>query len=109
MAYRVQVSNPANRDLDEALSYLVHELNAPSAARSLLDAYEDKLRLLADNPLLFGVDFDVSEAVGRQVRRCQAKHYGIYYLVDEEKNLVTVLAFIHHLRDTPKILRIRQR
>lgn len=108
MAYNVQVSNPASKDLDEAISYLTRELCAPGAAKSLLDAYEDKLRLISDNPLLFGVDIDVSEAVGKQVRKCQVKHYGIYYFVDEKESLIQVVAFVHDLRDTPTIIRVRQ-
>ncbi|WP_130812622.1 type II toxin-antitoxin system RelE/ParE family toxin [Olsenella sp. Marseille-P4559] len=97
-----------NRDLDEAVSYLVRELSAPSAARSLLDAYEDKLQLIADNPLLFDFDLEVSEAVGKKIRKCQVKHYGTYYLVDEKANLAQVVAFIHGLRDSLTIRRGRQ-
>ena len=67
MAYEVLVSDPADRELDEAISYLAVTLAAPSAAKALLDGYESALQLLSDNPLLFGVDLFVSESVGRQV------------------------------------------
>lgn len=70
MAYRVMVSGPANADLDAAVGYIAVTLEAPSAAATLLDEFEEKLQLLADNPRLFGVDLYVSEAVNRQVRRC---------------------------------------
>ena len=89
MAYRVVVSDPANADLD--------------AAVGLLDEYEEKLRLIADNPRLFGVDLFVSEAVSRQIRRCPVKRYGIYYTIDEEQKTIYVVAFSHGLRDTPTI------
>ena len=67
MAYRVVVSDPANADLDAAVGYIAVTLEAPGAAAALLDEYEEKLRLIADNPRLFGVDLFVSEAVSRQM------------------------------------------
>ena len=63
MAYSVVIAGPAERDLDQALNYIANVLAAPSAAASLLDEFERLLVFLADNPSLFGVDFDVSEAV----------------------------------------------
>ena len=107
MAYRVMVSGPANADLDAAVGYIAVTLEAPSAAATLLDEFEEKLQLLADNPRLFGVDLYVSEAVNRQVRRCPVKRYGIYYTIDEEKKTVHVVAFTHGLRDTPDVIQSR--
>ena len=107
MAYRVIVSDPANADLDAAVGYIAVTLEAPGAAAALLDEYEEKLRLIADNPNLFGVDLFVSEAVCRQIRRCAVKRYGIYYTIDDEEKAVYVVAFSHGLRDTPAIIRER--
>ena len=107
MAYRVLVSDPANEDLDAAVGYIAVTLEAPGAAASLLDEYEEKLRLIADNPRLFGVDLYVSEAVSRQVRRCPVKRYGIYYTIDDEDKAIYVVAFTHGLRDTPGVIRKR--
>ena len=107
MAYRVVVSDPANADLDAAVGYIAVTLEAPGAAAALLDEYEEKLRLIADNPRLFGVDLFVSEAVSRQIRMCPVKRYGIYYTIDEEQKTIYVVAFSHGLRDTPTIIRKR--
>lgn len=95
MAYRVKIAAPAERDLEHAVAYIAEVLAAPSAAVSPLDEYERVLDLLAGNPSLFGVDFDVSEAVGVQVRRCMAKGYEVFYLVDDERQVVPVVAFLH--------------
>ena len=104
MAYSVVIADPAERDLDQALNYIANVLAAPSAAASLLDEFERLLVLLADNPSLFGVDFDVSEAVAVQVRHCMAKGYEIYYQVDEANHRVLVLAFLHGSRDAVRII-----
>lgn len=79
-------------------------LAAPSAASALLDEFERPLVLLADNPSLFGVDFDVSEAVAVQVSHCMAKGYEIYCQVDEANHRVLVLAFLHGSRDAVRII-----
>ena len=104
MADRVQVAGPAERDLDRAVDYLVNVLGAPGAAMSLLDRYEEVLGLLADNPRLFGVDLDVSESAGMQVRRCMARGYELFYLVDDEREVVSVIAFMHGSRDAAPIV-----
>ena len=89
MAYRVVIAEPAERSIDEAARYIADVLSSPAAASSLLDVLEEQLRLLADMPLAFGVNDFVSDAVGKEMRRCPVKGYGIYYLVnDEEKNRV---------------------
>lgn len=104
MAYRVIVSDPANADLDAAVGYIAVTLEAPSAATELLDEHEEKLRLVADNPRLFGVHLHVSEAVNRQVRRCPVKRYGLHYTIDDESKAIYVVAFTHGLRDTPSVM-----
>jgi plasmid stabilization system protein ParE len=104
MVYNVVIAEPAERDLDKALSYIADVLAAPSAASSLLDEFERMLVLIADNPSLFGVDFDVSEAVAARVRHCMAKGCEIYYQVDNANHRVLVLAFLHGSRDAARIL-----
>lgn len=81
MAYRVLVSEPTHADVDSAIGHIALTLGVPSAAASLLDEYEHALGLLADNPLLFGVDLRVGEAPDMQIRRCPVKRYGIHYPV----------------------------
>lgn len=55
-------------------------------------------------PLAFGVNDFVSDAVGKEVRRCPVKGYGIYYLVNDEEEVVYVVAFAHIGRDVPRML-----
>lgn len=47
-------------------------LAAPGAAYAPLDEFERLLDLLADNPSLFGVDFEVGKAVSARVRNRMA-------------------------------------
>ncbi len=107
MGYRVIVSDPASKDLEATISYIAITLQAPSAATSLLDTYEEKLTLLADNPRLFGVDLLLSEAINAQIRRCAVKRYGIYYTINDAEKVVTIVAFVHGLRDMPHLMNER--
>lgn len=61
--------------------------------------------LISDNPRPFGVDFDVSEAVSKQVRKCLVKRYSIFYTTDDDKRTVSIVAFVHELRDTQRYFR----
>ena len=47
MGYSVVITEPAERDLDCAIDYIVNALAAPKAASSLLDEFEHTLRLIA--------------------------------------------------------------
>ena len=107
MAYEVIISDPAFADLDNAVGYIAATLGAPRAAASLVDDFESTIRLLAEDPLLFGVDFFVSEAIEMQVRRCPVKRYGAYYIVDETARKVFVVAFVHTLRSVSEIISVR--
>ena len=104
MVYSVVISEPAERDLDQALHYISNVLAAPEAASVLLGELEQVLVLVASNPSLFGVDFDVSEAVGEQVRHCMVRGYEVYYQTDETNQRVHVLAFLHGSRDATRIV-----
>lgn len=104
MAYSVVIAEPAERELDQALYYsIANVLSAPGAASALHDEFERVLDLIVDNPSLFGVDFDVSEAVAVLVRHCMARGYEAYYQVDEANHRVLVLAFLHGSRDAARI------
>lgn len=104
MAFRVQIASPAEHDLDRALGYISEVLAAPRAAASLLNEYEHVISLLANNPSLFGVDFEVSEAVGMQIRHCMVKGYEVYYHVDDAHKIVFVVAFLHGSRDAAPLI-----
>lgn len=105
MAYRVLISDNANEELDSAVKYIAMTLGAPGTASSLLNEFEEKLTLISDNPRLFGVGFDVSEAVSEQVRKCLVKRYSIFYTIDDDKRTVSIVAFVHELRDTQRYFR----
>jgi plasmid stabilization system protein ParE len=102
MAYRVLISDDANEELDTSVQYITITLGAPGAAASILDEFEEKLSLISENPRLFGVDFDVSEAVSKQVRKCLVKGYSIFYTIDDGQRTVNIVAFVHELRDTQR-------
>lgn len=104
MAYSVIIADPAAEGLSAAVDYIASELGAPSAAGALLDSFEEKLLLLRDNPKLFGVDFAVSEAVGRQIRRFGVSGYLAFYTVDDAEGHVAVVAFCHGSRDTVRVV-----
>ena len=99
MAFRVLVSEPAEASLDEAVGYIATRLGAPLAAASLLDAYGEALRDIADHPLAHGVVPEYRAATGLDVRRRLVKRYELDYYVDEGRKAVYVVAFLHGLQD----------
>ena len=95
MAYKILISEATHADVDGAIGYIAETLGSPGAAAALLDEYEYCLKLIRDNPYIFGLDLFVSEALNRQIRRCSVKRYSFYYLID----------VVHGIR-TPIMVRI---
>lgn len=107
MAYKILISEATHADVDRAIGYIAETLGSPGAAAALLDEYEYCLKLIRDNPYIFGLDLFVSEALNRQIRRCSVKRYSFYYLIDDQRQLISVVAFTHGLQDSVTLLGTR--
>jgi len=105
MAYNVLVAAPAEKALDESISYIAREKASPAAAASLLDAYEAALQALASMPHVRGVVAEYQDATGVDVRRWPVKNYEIDYYISDENSTVYIVAFLHGLQNRVEHLR----
>lgn len=99
MAYEVVMSALAEKELDNALSYIAVFLSSPHAALDLLDEYEAKLTLIAENPFLFSADAEISKIARQEIRKASVKNYLLYYFVDKGECRVCIAAFLHAAQD----------
>lgn len=99
MAYSVYVGTSADREYNGAMAYLAEEYASPHAMRTLADAYDAAIDALAANPYAYPVDFDMSEAVGREIRKISAGHYLLRYSIDDKTRMVKVYSMLHMRQD----------
>jgi plasmid stabilization system protein ParE len=103
MAYKVQVSDTAEGEIDGILTYLVDELKSPDAARSFYDDVLKCYRVLEENPYIYSLCLD--EMLARQgYRRAVIKNYIIVYQIAEDEPLVKVISVVHGSRDYANLL-----
>ncbi len=104
MPYRILIADPAFEDLERAIAYIAVALGSPKAASDLADEFERKLEQLRDNPLIYGIEYGVSDIVGEAIRNCPVKRYEIWFTIDEEAKTVGIVAFTHGKQDATRIL-----
>ena len=101
MAYKVTVSESADRDLDDILAYIVEKLANPKAAADFADALEEKYTDLETHPLLF--EMSRNERLAQMgYRRFVVGSYVALYLVNEERQEVTIARIFYGGRDYGK-------
>ena len=103
MAYKLIVSKDADRDIDEIVSYIAHELKNTQAAISFLADVEQSYWHVTENPLMYSLcnDERLQEAGYRIIA---IKRYLVIYRVDEARKSVFIVRVVYGARDYSKLL-----
>lgn len=94
--HRVVYLPLAERDLLEALDYIAHSLDAPQAARSLLEELDRTVQRIAAYPYACEL-YRTSRPMKDEIRKVAVKGYVLYYAVFPER--VEIRRFLHGRRD----------
>ena len=103
MGYRVLLSDSADRDMDSILTYIADTLSNPKAAADLADALEARFGELETHPLMFEVSRNEGLAQ-RGYRRFVVGSYVALYLVDGERETVTIARIFYGKRNYDKYI-----
>ena len=103
MAYRVRVTDSAERDLDEILTYIAEKLAAPQAAADFADALEERYTALEEHPLMFELSRN-ERLTGMGYRRFVVGSYVALYRVNEERREVMIARIFYGRRDYEKYI-----
>lgn len=91
MTYRLVVTRLAQRDVEEAVGYLMAQ--APEQADRLVDELETTFTGVAENPFLAA-----EVRPGIRFRSLSVFPYGVGYRLFLDRELVEVFAVLHHRR-----------
>lgn len=101
MGYKVKISESAERDLDEILSYIAGKLANPKAAADFADALEEHYGQLETYPLAY--ELSRNERLARKgYRRFAVGSYVVLYLADETKHEINIARIFYGRRDYEK-------
>lgn len=98
MQYEVKLTPQAMEQIQETVSYISHILLEPEIARHWANLLQQKISLLNSMPIRFPLtEEEPWHTYG--IRKMTVKNFLVYYLIDEEKKAVTVMAVIYGRRD----------
>jgi len=102
--YRVILSKSARKDLRDTANYIATQLFAPIAAsRKVKRIRETIYKNLSFMPQKYRL-VDNKRLAAMGFRRVNVENYIIFFVVDEEKHIVTVRRIIHGARDWKRVL-----
>lgn len=98
MAYKVNITRKAKRDINEILDYLTNNLHNHDAALALSGALKKKIVFLAGNP--YAYEISRLKRLSRQgYRRVVVKNYLLLYLVDSDQKTVNIIRVVYGRQD----------
>lgn len=83
MACEYEILREAQTEIESIVSYLVSLSGGPSAAKSFMDEFREKLTVLCANPMLFCVSH-LPELASLGYRTFFVKNYVVLYVVRDD-------------------------
>jgi plasmid stabilization system protein ParE len=102
--YQVKITDIAEEDILSTVKYISNELKAPIAANNLLDEIEKYEKILEKTPNMYSFVPDDYLRL-KKVRFVGIKNYLMFYIIEEDKEIVNVIRFLYGRRDWKNILK----
>ena len=100
MAYKVSITRPAQAELESVIDYVSTQYASKHAVSALVSEYEAALDILEQYPNALPIDFASSRLLEDEIRKAQVgKNYRLFYRVDDARQTVTIISFLHVRRD----------
>ena len=102
-SYNVNYSEEAYEDLREIYDYVANELLVPITAENLLKNIRTAIRSLSNMPSRHTlVDWEPWHSM--KMRQFPVENFIVYYFIEEDKRIVTVVRIFYNGRDIGKII-----
>ena len=102
--YIVEVSETAEQNLENIISYLRYDLAGDIIADKYKMLFKQKLKDL-ENVAESMTILDESLTCHKNIRKINVRNYIIFYIIDEEKNKAIVVRIGHAFMDWEKYLK----
>jgi len=102
--YSLAITDIAEEDILDTVYYIANVLRAPAAANNLLDEIERHEEILENTPNIYPVVPDEYLAQ-RGMKFTRIKNYLLFYTINEDEKIVTVIRFLYARRDWKNILK----
>ena len=103
MIYHIDITEPAEVDMDEIGFYIARTLHAPESAEKLLDEIDRNILSLEQMPKRFALVSD-ERLASLGIRVIPVKNYLIFYFVDDNAITVTIARVLYNRRNWAQLL-----
>lgn len=103
--YSLDVSETAQREVEDAVSYIADTLGNAAAVARMIERYELALDAIATNPFAYPIDWALTNSAGFEIRHFAVGNYRIKYTADEKNRRVRILSYFHSRQDAPSRFR----
>ena len=105
--YLLNITDIAEEDILNTITYIADVLKAPAAANNLLDEIERHEAILENTPHIY--PFVPDEYLTQKgLKFTMVKNYLMFYTINEDEKMVTVIRFLYGRRDWKNILRANE-
>jgi addiction module RelE/StbE family toxin len=101
--YNIEITKPAEKDLYEIGRYISRELLEPEIAKKMVSQIAIGIITLEEMPLRNALVADARLAY-KGIRKIMVDNYIIFYLVNEEIKIVTIIRILYGRRDWINLL-----
>jgi len=102
--YSIEITEPAENDIKDAMKYIAEQLLNPLAADKLINDVEYAINSLSDMPQRHALLSD-GDLARLGFRFMPVNNYLVFYSVRDEKNTVVIQRFLYGRRDWANILK----
>ena len=102
MTYKVDFSEQAADDLSEIIRYISEELYNPQAAGRFYNEVDKTRGLLCEHPHMFPL-YHNEELSSEGLHSIAIGNFLMFYVVDDEKSIVSIVRILYGRRDIPSI------
>jgi len=101
--YQLEFLPIAKQDMIEIVHYISHELHNPMAAENLAVDMITAAENLTEFPYINAIHQSI-KPLKKEYRKLIVKNYIMFYRIDEEEKLVTIVRVVYARRDYEKLL-----
>ncbi len=101
--YIIEITKPGEKDLYKIGQYIANELLEPAKAAEVVDKIANEIFKLEEMPFR-NARVDDDELASQGIRKFIIDNYIIFYVINQENKIVTIVRLLYNRRDWINIL-----
>lgn len=101
--YRIEFLPIAKKDIDDIIYYVSHKLKNITASKKLRDLFMSSLDYIVEFPYGCSV-YKPIKNLKNEYRSYRVKNFLMFYTINEDKNLITIVRVLYKKMDINNIL-----